>query len=57
MDDIAITLEHVDLFDRLDWLHIQLLECRLQLLVIRARVLVDLLDFSPWCALAAISSD
>jgi hypothetical protein len=36
VDDVAVFLEHVDLLDGLDWLDVQLLERRLQLLVVRA---------------------
>ena len=54
VNDIAITLEHVDLLDSLNWLHVEFLQRRLQLLVIGASALVDLFDFSPRCALAAV---
>ena len=54
VNDITIRLEHVDLLDGLDWLHVHLLQRRLQLLVVRARALVDLLDLSPWCALSSV---
>jgi len=47
MYDVSIFLEHVDLLDCLDGLNIELLERRLQLLVVRARALVDLLHLSP----------
>ena len=53
VDDITIRLEHVDLLDGLDRLHVHLLQCRLQLLVVRAGALVDLLYLSPRCALAS----
>lgn len=52
MDDIAILLEHVDLLDGLNWLDIQLLKCSLQLLVIAARGLLNLLDLSSWGTLS-----
>lgn len=52
MDHIAILLKHVDLLDRLDGLHIQLLERRLQLFVIGTRCLVYLLRLPPRRALA-----
>lgn len=55
MNDVAVALEHVDLLNRLDGLHIQLLEGRLQLLVVGAGALVDLLDLSPGSALATTS--
>ena len=56
MNDVSIALEHVDLLNRLDRLHIKLLQRRLQLLVIGAGALVDLLDFSPGRTLATITS-
>ena len=40
VDDIAIFLEHVDLLDGLDGLHVELLQRRLQLLVVCAARLV-----------------
>ena len=54
MNDVAIALEHVDLLDRLDGLDVELLQRRLQLLVVGAGALVDLLDFSPGGALATV---
>lgn len=36
VNDIAILLEHVDLLDCLNWLDVELLQRRLQLLVVRA---------------------
>ena len=54
MNHIAILLEHIDLLDRLDRLHIQLFEGRLQLLVVCARGLVHLLYFSPRRAFTAV---
>jgi hypothetical protein len=56
VDDVTIRLEHVDLFDGLDWLHIHLLESCLKLLVVRARAFMHLLDLSPWCAFASVVS-
>lgn len=55
MDDIAISLEHVDFFNSLDGLDIELLERCLQLLIIHSRALVDLLDLSSRCALSTIA--
>jgi hypothetical protein len=52
VNHIAIALEHVDLLNCLDGLHIELLERRLQLLVVGAGGLVDLLDLSSRRALA-----
>lgn len=43
MDHVAILLEHVDLLNGLDGLDIELLKGGLELLVIGARRLVDLL--------------
>lgn len=54
VNHVAVGLEHVDLFNRLDGLHIHLLERRLQLLVVRAAALVHLLDLSPRCSLATV---
>lgn len=53
MYHIAIFLEHVDLLNSLDGLDIELLERRLQLLVVGAAGLVDLLRLSSRCAFAA----
>ena len=55
MDDVAVSLEHVDLLNSLDWLNIELLERRLQLLVIHSCALVDLLDLSSRCALSTVA--
>lgn len=55
MDDVAVRLEHVHLLNRLDWLNVHLLEGGLQLLVVCAGALVDLLDLSPWCSLASVN--
>jgi hypothetical protein len=54
VDDVSISLEHVDLLNSLNWLNIELLERCLQLLVIHSRALVDLLDLSSRCALSAV---
>jgi hypothetical protein len=54
VNDIPITLEHIDLFNCLDWLHVHFLQCALELLVIRTRTLVNLLDLSPRGTLAAM---
>ena len=55
MDDVAVLLEHIDLLDSLDRLDIELLQRRLQLLVIHSRALVHLLDLSSGCALSTIA--
>jgi hypothetical protein len=34
VDDVAICFEHIDLLDCLDRLHVELLECGLELLVV-----------------------
>ena len=54
MDNIAILLEHVDLLDALDGLNVHLLQRRLELLVIGARGLVDLLDLAARSTLASV---
>ncbi len=54
MDDVSVSFEHVDLLNSLDGLDVELLECRLQLLVIHPRALVHLLDLSPGCALSTV---
>jgi hypothetical protein len=54
MDDISVALEHIDLLNGLDRLHIQLLQARLQLLVVGTSALVDLLDLPAWGAFATI---
>lgn len=53
MNDVSIRLEHVDLLNGLNWLHVHLLEHSLELLVIGTRALVDLLDLSSRGSLAA----
>lgn len=55
VNDVAIALEHVDLLDLLDGLNIQFLEVCLQLLVVGAGCLVDLLDLTPRSTLASVS--
>lgn len=54
MDHIAVLLEHVDLLDALDRLNVHLLQRRLELLVIGARGLVDLLDLAARSTLASV---
>jgi hypothetical protein len=54
VDDVSVALEHVDLLDRLDGLDVQLLERGLQLLVIGAGALVDLLDLPARGAFASV---
>ena len=56
MDDISITLEHVDLLNGLDGLDVQLLESSLELLLVGAGALVHLFDLSPDGALAAVNA-
>jgi hypothetical protein len=55
VDNVAIGLEHVYLLNSLDRLDIELLERRLQLLVVHTRALVHLLDLSSWCALSTVA--
>lgn len=54
MNDIAVTLEHVDLLNLLNGLNVQFLEVRLQLLVVGSSSLVDLLDLASRSSLASI---
>jgi hypothetical protein len=54
VDDVAVALEHVDLLDSLDGLDVELLERGLKLLVVGARVLVDLLDLPARSTLASV---
>lgn len=54
MYHIAVFLEHVDLLNCLDWLNVQLLQGSLELLVISARGLVNLLCFPSWGALSSV---
>lgn len=53
VDDIAILLEHVDLLNSLDGLDVHFLQSRLQLLVVGAGGLVDLLDLAAGSAFAS----
>jgi len=57
MDDLTIFFKHVDFFNRLDGLNIQLLQGALQFLVIRTGALVCLFDFSTWGSFSADSDD
>ena len=52
MNDVSVLLEHVDFLNGLHGLDVQPLKRRLQLFVVRACALVDLLDLPPGCALA-----
>jgi hypothetical protein len=54
VNDVAVALEHVDLLDCLDGLDIELLERCLQLLVVGAGALVDLLDLPARGAFASV---
>lgn len=56
MDDVAVLLEHVDLLDGLDRLYVHLLQGSLQLLVVGAGGLVDLLDLAAGSTLASVKS-
>ena len=55
MDDVSVALEHVDLLDSLDGLDIELLERCLQLLVVGASSLVNLLNLAPRGTFASVS--
>ena len=54
MDHVAVFLEHVDLLDGLDGLHVHLLKSGLQLLVVGTGGLVDLLDLAAGSTLASV---
>ena len=54
MNHIPVLLEHIHLLDRLDGLHVQLLERGLQLLVVCAGGLVDFFHFSSRGAFASV---
>ena len=56
VDNVAILLEHVDLLDGLNGLDIHLLEGGLELLVVGAGALVDLLDLAAGSTLASVGS-
>lgn len=56
VDDVSVLLEHVDLLDRLDGLDVHLLKGRLELLVVGAGGLVDLLDLAAGSTLASDGS-
>ena len=55
VDDVAVRLEHVDLLDCLNGLDVHLLESGLQLLVVGASALVDLLDLPSRGALSSVT--
>ena len=54
MNDVSILLEHIHLLNRLDRLHVQLLQRCLQFLVVCAARLVHFFYFAPGCAFASI---
>lgn len=54
VDNVSIGLEHVDLLDRLDGLHVDLLKSGLELLVVHHRVLWLRLDLTSRGTLSAI---
>lgn len=56
MNDVPVLLEHVHLLNGLDGLHIEFLERGLELLVVGAGALVDLLDLSSRRTLATSQS-
>ncbi len=47
MDHVPIFLEHVDLLNSLDWLHIEFFQRSLQLLIVGAGGFMNFLHFSP----------
>lgn len=54
VDNIAISLEHVDLLNGLDRLDVELFQRRLELLVVDPRVLWLRLDLPSWSTLASV---
>jgi hypothetical protein len=55
VNDVAVRLEHVDLLDLGDGLHVHLLKGSLELLVVGARRSVDLLLHTSGSSLAAVT--
>ena len=55
MNDVAVFLEHVDLLNGLDGLDVHLLQGGLELLVVGAGGLVDLLDLAAGSTLASVA--
>ena len=55
VDDVAVFLEHVDLLNSLDGLDVHLLQGGLELLVVGAGGLVDLLDLAAGSTLASVA--
>ncbi len=56
VNDVSILFEHIDLLNRLNWLDVELLQRRLQLLVVCARGLVHLLYLSPRSAFTSVEN-
>lgn len=56
VDHVAVLLKHVNLINGLDGLDVHLLQSSLELLVIGARGLVDLLDLPSGSTLSAVDS-
>lgn len=54
VNNVAVLLEHVHLLDRLDRLHVHLLERRLELLVVGGGRLVDPLGLTAGSTLASV---
>jgi len=54
VNHVSISLEHVDLLDALDRLHVDLLKRSLELLVVGAGCLVDLLDLASGRTLSTV---
>lgn len=53
MDHVAVLLEHIDLLNRLDRLHVELFQRRLKFFIVGTRSFVHLFRFSPRRAFAA----
>jgi hypothetical protein len=54
VDDVSVLLEHVDLLDGLDGLHVHLLQGGLELLVVGSGGLVNLLDLAAGSTLSSV---
>jgi hypothetical protein len=54
VDNVAVLLEHVNLLNRLDGLHVHLLERRLELFVVGGRGLVDALGLAAGSSLSSV---
>lgn len=54
MNDVSVLLEHVDFLNGLDGLNVHLLECGLELLVVRGGGLVDALGLAAGGTFASV---